>query len=260
MSSLQPHIRCCREDGAPYAILPGDPARVERIKDFLEDVREIAYNREHKSIIGTYKGVKLMAVSTGMGGASTGIAVEELNNIGVKAMIRIGSCGALQPGICMGDLLLIHGAVRDDGASKAYVESVYPAVPDTELLICMIEAARDLAIPYHIGKCRSHDSFYTDRENEIDTYWHGKGILGADMETAALFTIGALRGVRTASVLNTVSLYGGDLEDEINGYVDGGDGANKGEQREILLALETIVRMNQGCRDTREARYEGKEV
>lgn len=254
MNSLQPHIRCSIEDGAAYAILPGDPARVERIKEYLEDVKDIAFNREHKSISGTYKGVKIMAVSTGMGGASTGIAVEELHNIGVKAMVRIGSCGALQKDIHMGDLILIHGAVRDDGASRAYVEGIYPAVPDTELLMHMIEAARSLKVPYHIGKCRSHDSFYTDREDEIDAYWHGKGVLGADMETAALFTIGALRGVRTASVLNTVSLYEGDLENEINGYVEGGQKAAEGERNEILLALETLVRLDKDSRVQEDGR------
>lgn len=243
MDNIQPHIRCGKEDGAKYAILPGDPARVDRIREYLEDVKEIAYNREHKSISGSYKGVRVMAVSTGMGGASTGIAVEELHNIGVEAMIRIGSCGALQRDIHMGDLLLIHGAVRDDGASKAYVESIYPAVPDTGLLMCMIEAARGLGLSYHVGKCRSHDSFYTDKENEIDNYWHKMGILGADMETAALFTIGGLRGVKTGSILNTVSLFEGDLEEEINGYVEGGQKAAEGEKNEILLALETIIRL-----------------
>lgn len=243
MDNIQPHIRCGKEDGAKYAILPGDPARVDRIREYLEDVKEIAYNREHKSISGSYKGVRVMAVSTGMGGASTGIAVEELHNIGVEAMIRIGSCGALQRDIHMGDLLLIHGAVRDDGASKAYVESIYPAVPDTGLLMCMVEAARTLRFSYRVGKCRSHDSFYTDKENEIDNYWHKMGILGADMETSALFTIGGLRGVKTGSILNTVSLFEGDLEEEINGYVEGGQKAAEGEKNEILLALETIIRL-----------------
>ena len=236
MDSLQPHIRCSRQDGAAYAILPGDPARVERIKGFLEDVKEIAFNREHKSVSGIYKGVRVMAVSTGMGGASTGIAVEELHHIGVKNMIRIGSCGALQRDIHMGDLLLIHGAVRDDGASRSYVEEQYPAVPDTELLMCMVETAK------------------TDREDEIDAYWHEKGILGADMETAALFTIGALRGVKTASVLNTVSLFEGNLEEEINGYVEGIYQAAEGEKNEILLALETIVRMEEKVREQEAGR------
>ncbi|MDD2971514.1 MAG: nucleoside phosphorylase [Lachnospiraceae bacterium] len=245
MSNLQPHIRCTTEDAAKYAILPGDPQRVDRMKPYLENVTEIAFNREHKSISGYYKGIKVMAVSTGMGGASTGIAVEELHNIGVENMIRIGSCGALQKNIHLGDLLLINGAVRDDGASKAYVESIYPAVPDTELLVCLMEAATEQEFPYHVGRCRSHDSFYTDREDEIDAYWSQKGILGADMETSALFTIGGLRGVRTGSILNTVSLFEGNLEDEINGYVNGENEAADGERKEILTALEAIVKMEQ---------------
>lgn len=244
MSSLQPHIRCSREDAAAYAILPGDPARVDRIADYLEEVRHIAFNREMKSISGYYKGVKLMAVSTGMGGASTGIAVEELHNIGVEVMIRIGSCGALQKEIKMGDLLLINGAVRDDGASRTYIDEIYPAIPDTEVLMQLIAATKELAYPYHVGIGRSHDSFYTDREDEIDHYWSKRGVLGADMETAALFTIGGLRGVKTASILNTVSLFEGNLEEEINQYVEAEDAAAEGEKREILAALETIVRLD----------------
>lgn len=244
MSTLQPHIRCSEEDAAKYAILPGDPARVDRIKEHLTDVKEIAFNREMKSIRGYYKGVKVMAVSTGMGGASTGITVEELHNIGVEVMIRIGSCGALQPEINMGDLILINGAVRDEGASKAYIEEIYPAIPDTGVLMNLIEATKDLGYAYHVGRGRSHDSFYTDREDEIDHYWSGKGILGADMETAALFIIGGLRGVKTASILNTVSLYEGNLEEEINNYVDADNAAAVGEEHEIIAALETIVRMD----------------
>jgi len=92
MSGLQAHIRLSTEDGARYALLPGDPGRIDHIKTFLTDVKELVYNREMRSVSGLYKGVKVLAVSTGMGGASTGIAVEELHNIGVEYMIRIGSC------------------------------------------------------------------------------------------------------------------------------------------------------------------------
>ncbi|MDD2979610.1 MAG: nucleoside phosphorylase [Hespellia sp.] len=240
---LQPHIRCSEEDMANYAILPGDPQRVERIKEFLTDAREIAFNREHKSVVGYYKGVRIMAVSTGMGGASTGIAVEELHNIGVKAMIRIGSCGALQTGIRLGDLIIVNGAVRDEGASKAYVDDIYPAVPNTDLLNKVIDAAKEQKFPYHVGIGRSHDSFYTDREDDIDAYWAKRGVLGADMETAALFVIGGLRGVKTASILNTVVEYEGNLEDEINHYVDGANAVSDGEKKEILTALEAFVAM-----------------
>ena len=111
--SLQPHIRLDESVRAQCALLPGDPARLDRIAPFLSNVRELAYNREYRSLVGEYEGLRVLAVSTGIGGASAGIAVEELHNIGVTAMIRIGSCGALQPQVKLGDLVIVSGAVRD---------------------------------------------------------------------------------------------------------------------------------------------------
>lgn len=201
---IMPHLKLPVDLGIRYAILPGDPARVDRIAKFLESPRELAFNREYKSVRGSYKGVPILALSTGIGGPSTGIAVEELARMGVKAAIRIGSCGALQKNIHLGDLILVQGAVRDEGTSKTYLDPIYPAVPDYELLTACVEAAREKKFSAHVGLARSHDSFYTDREDEIDAYWSGQGILGSDMETAALFVIGRLRGMKTASILNTV--------------------------------------------------------
>lgn len=241
MAELQAHIRLSQKDAARYALLPGDPGRIDHIKTFLTDAAELAYNRELRSVSGFYKGVKVLAVSTGMGGASTGIAVEELHNIGVEYMIRIGSCGALDPGMKLGDLLIVNGAVRDDGTSKSYVEAIYPAIPDTELLMNVIHAAKACGVPHHIGKARSHDSFYIDREEEVSRYWSERRVMGSDMETAALFIIGALRGVKTASILNTVVEYEGDLKNEINHYVDGEASVKQGESNEILVALEAFL-------------------
>ena len=243
MNDIQPHIRCSSRDAAKYAVLPGDPQRVERVKMLLENVQDIAFNREYKSCVGFYKGVKVMVISTGIGGASTGITVEELKNIGVETLIRIGSCGALQEGIKLGDLIIANGAVRDEGTSKAYIESIYPAVPDTEVLVSLIESAKELGYRYSLGKIRSHDSFYTDKEQEIDTYWSQKGILGADMESAALFVIGGLRNLKTASILNVVVESDGSLDEGINSYVDGESITAQGEKKEILTALESIVRL-----------------
>ncbi|MEE1073749.1 MAG: nucleoside phosphorylase [Cellulosilyticum sp.] len=239
--SVQPHIQCSSLDAAPYALLPGDPMRVEKVKSYLKNVKEIAFNREYKSIVGSYKGVQVMVVSTGIGGPSTAIAVEELSRIGVHTMIRIGSCGALDSKIQLGDLIIIDGAVRDEGTSKAYIDLSYPAIPDTKLLMNLILSAKSSALPYHVGKVRSHDSFYTDQEDEIDSYWASKGILGSDMETAALFVVGGLRGVHTASILNNVVTYKGELESGISHYVEGETQTAQGEQNEIELALETLV-------------------
>ena len=241
MPQLQPHIRLDQNHGAVCALLPGDPARLDRIKTFLSEVEELAYNREYRSLVGSYQGIRVLAVSTGIGGASAGIAVEELHNLGVQNMIRIGSCGALQPQVRIGDLILVNGAVRDDGASKTYIDPIFPAVPDSELLFACVRAAKARAYRFHTGIARSHDSFYTDREAEIDSYWSKRGVLGADMETAALYTIGHLRGVRTMSILNNVVAFEEDTLDAIGSYVDGESAAMQGEAHEILTSLDAFA-------------------
>ena len=245
MPQLQPHIRLDHNHGARCALLPGDPARLDRIQPFLSDVEELAYNREYRSLVGNYQGVRVLALSTGIGGASAGIAVEELKNLDVENLIRIGSCGSLQPQVKIGDLVLVSGAVRDDGASKAYIEPIFPAVPDSDLLFACVCAAKDRAVRFHTGIARSHDSFYTDREAEIDAYWSKRGVLGADMETAALYTIGHLRGLRTMSILNNVVAFEEDTLDAIGDYVDGATAAMQGEEHEILVALEALAQIVQ---------------
>ena len=242
---LMPHLKLSDGLNIKYAVLPGDPARVNRIAEQLEQVEPLAYNREYKSIRGLYKGIPVLAVSTGIGGPSTGIAVEELSRIGVTHAIRIGSCGALQRTLHLGDLILVQGTVRDEGTSKTYIDSVYPAVPDYELLNACVEAAKREGIPFHVGLGRSHDSFYTDREDDIDALWASKGVLGADMETAALYVIGRLRGVHTASILNTVVEYEENLEDNINSYTDGASKTMQGEWNGIHTALEAVYSVSQ---------------
>lgn len=240
----QPHIALEEGLGISYAILPGDPARVDRIKAFLEEPEELACNREFRSVRGRYRGVDVLALSTGIGGCSAGIAAEELHNIGVRAAIRVGSCGALQKDIALGELIVVSGAVRDDGASKAYVPEIYPAYADIELVGCILEAARALGVPHREGVAHSHESFYHDEADAVSEYWSKKGALGADMESAALLTIGRLRGMKAASILNNVVLYGEDTADAIGDYADGADAAARGERDEIRVALEAFVRLD----------------
>lgn len=239
---LQPHIRLSVSHGAQSALLPGDPARLDRVKPFLRDCEELAYNREFRSMVGSYGGVRVLVVSTGIGGASAAIALEELNRLGVKTMIRIGSCGALQPEVRLGDLVLVSGAVREDGASRMYAGEAFPAVPDAKLLLMCMEAAREAGCPHHVGIARSHDSFYTDHEDELHARWSKLGVLGSDMETAALYVAGALRGVACMSILNNVVACGEDTSEGIGSYVDGGNPAMRGEENEIRVALEALLR------------------
>jgi uridine phosphorylase len=241
----QPHIRCGREDAAPFAILPGDPERVDRVKAYLDNPLDIAFNREYKSCRGYYKGVAVMVVSTGIGGVSAGIAVEELHNIGVTTLVRIGSCGALQTEMRLGDLAIACGAVRDDGASRSYIRETYPAVPDSTLLMALIDSARRQGFAHHVGIVHSHDSFYTDHEEASRAMWSSHGVLAADMETSALMVIARLRGMRAASILNVVVEQSGNIESGINDYVGGESRTAVGERNEILTALEAIVALSQ---------------
>lgn len=244
--TVQPHIRLSERNATKYALLPGDPGRIERIAKHLENVKILAKNREYYSLCGTYKGINVLAISTGIGGPSTGIAVEELKNIGVKTMIRIGSCGALQSNIKKGSLIIASGAVRDEGTSKAYIDLRYPAVPDPDVLFALITCCKELGFPYRYGLIRSHDSFYTDEEDNIDEYWGKRSILGADMESAALFVIGALRGIKVGSILNVVVEKDNELKEGINDYADENDLAMSGEEKEIILGLETFVKLEYG--------------
>ncbi|MBR5229235.1 MAG: nucleoside phosphorylase [Firmicutes bacterium] len=241
---MQPHIHLDETICTKYAILPGDPARLDRLIPFLDNYEEITFNREYRSITGYYKGIKILGMSTGMGGVSAAIGIEELHNIGVTTLIRIGSCGTLVPGIEVGDLVISSGCVRDDGTSHAYIRATYPAVPDTELLFAVIEAAREGGYPHHIGVTRSHETFYSQQEIDQEEYWMKQNVLCDDMETAPLFVVGRLRGMKCASILNNVVAFAGDKEEGVGSYSTSvRSAAMTGERNEILTALEAIAKM-----------------
>lgn len=235
---LQPHIQCKKV--SKMVLLPGDPKRVDKVGEFLENPRLIAHNREFRTIIGTYKEIEVTVTSTGIGGASAVIALEELISSGGEYFIRIGSCGAVQENIKIGDLILAMASVREDGASSMYIDKNYPAVSDFDILSVMQKKADEFKYPHHIGVIRSHDSFYIDDEIERMNYWNKKNILGSDMETASLFVVGRIRGVKVGSILNNVVLYNKDLKDGVNEYVNEESLSQEGEKREIILALETL--------------------
>ena len=239
---LEAHIQLEKID-AKYAIMPGDPKRIDVIKQFLDDPKELMYNREFRSVEGTYKGLKVIAISTGVGGSSASLAVEELAHLGVHTMVRIGSCGALQTNINLGDLVIAEGAIRDDGVSKTYVDPIYPACPNHELLEKIVEVCKELDYPYHTGVIQSHETFYHDSNAIEEKKWSKLGVLGSDFESAGLFVVGRIRGCRCASILNNVVLYGQDTSESIGDYVGGESLTAVGEKREIKTALEAFYRL-----------------
>lgn len=240
----QPHILCEDKDISEYVILPGDPARVMKVGEFLDSYEEKAYNREFRTIRGYYKGVPITVTSTGIGGPSAAIAIEELISCGAKYLIRIGSAGAVQSNIKLGDLVICSAAVREDGTTNMYISPNYPAVSDIKLTNLIINTCEELKYNYHYGLVRSHDSFYIDEEDEIMEKWSSRNILASDMETASLFVVGQLRGVKTASILNNVVEYKSDIKEGIVDYVMEGVGPVEGEKREIILALESLVKIH----------------
>lgn len=246
MAVRMAHIQLPEDLGIEDAILPGDPARVDRVAALLEQPEELMFNREYKSVRGLWKGRPVLIISTGMGGPSTVIAVEELARTGVRQMIRIGSCGALTPTLDLGDLVLVCGAVRDDGTSAGYLPAEYPAVPDLDLLNACRTAARRQQAPYQIGIARSHDCMYRDDNPALYETWSRRGVIASDMETATMLVVGRLRGVRCASILNVVAGFHKNVAESVGRYQNGEQAAAAGEHLEICTALDALDVFHQG--------------
>ncbi len=211
-SGRQYHIQCKKGDVARYVLLPGDPERVDIISSFWDERREVAYHREFKTHTGKYKGVPISATSTGIGSPSAIIALEELARIGADTFIRVGSTGAIQPEINVGDLIISSSAVRLEGTSKEYVRVEYPASANYEVILALIEAAESLGHKYHVGITASTDSFYLGQgrpgymgyeqsfSRTILQDLRRARVLNFEMEAAAIFTVANLYGLRAGSV------------------------------------------------------------
>ncbi|ENH7395311.1 nucleoside phosphorylase [Vibrio vulnificus] len=238
--SKQPHLCVDETQVAERVIVCGEPDRANRIAALLENAELIAENREYRLFNGEFQGKAITVCSTGIGAPSMIIAVEEFKQCGAKYVIRVGSAGAMQPNIALGELIVAEGAVRDEGGSKAYIDAAYPAYASFSLLKGLDGYLQMQTVPYHMGVVRSHDSFYTDDEETLCQYWNKKGILGADMETSALFTVGRLRGLHVASVLNNVVRYQQDVKEGVSQYVNDDDAMMAGEKRASLAALTAL--------------------
>jgi uridine phosphorylase len=212
---LQPHLRLRAGQVAATVLLPGDPGRVARVAEHLSAAQPVAQNREYTTWSGLSEHTPVSVTSTGIGCPSTAIAVEELANVGVRTLIRIGTCGALQSGIAIGDLVVAEGAVRADGTSLAYVPAGYPAIADATVVSALVGAAVGLGVPVHRGVVYSGDALYPELEPERTPratalaeeaeLWRRAGVLAADMESSALLVVGRLRGLSCASALLVVN-------------------------------------------------------
>jgi uridine phosphorylase len=236
------HIGVAPGEVSTVALLPGDPFRVPLIAEHLSDVREIAHKREHRTMVGTYQGHPITATSTGMGCPSTAIAVEELARVGVTSFIRVGSTGALQPGINPGDLVISEGSYRNDGTSDAYVPKGYPAVPDLGITVRLVEEARAEAegqgFAVHSGLNVTDDAFYAEPP-EWTQRMSGLGMLNVEMESAALFVVARQRGLRAGMICSVSS----NLVEGKSVY-DTHDQLAAGWHHSIEVALRTAVALS----------------
>lgn len=207
---LQYHINMSKGDVGKYVILPGDPKRCKKIAEHFEDAKLIADNREFVTYTGYLDGEKVSVTSTGIGGASASIALEELCNCGADTFVRVGTCGGIELSVKGGDVVIATGAVRMEGTSKEYAPIEYPAVADLEVTNALVAAAREEGLNFHTGVVQCKDAFYGQHDPEkmpvsyelLNKWeaWKRMGCLASEMESAALFIAGAFRRVRVGSV------------------------------------------------------------
>ena len=166
-SGKQYHTQLGPGDVGKYVILPGDPKRCEKIAKHFENPRLVADSREYVTYTGTLEGVPVSVTSTGIGGPSAAIAIEELSKVGADTFIRVGTCGGMQTQVCGGDIVIANGAIRMEGTSREYAPIEYPAVPDVDVLYALVTAAKRKGITYHAGVVQCKDSFFGQHEPEV---------------------------------------------------------------------------------------------
>ncbi len=213
------HIQTLPDEVGRYVILPGDPGRVPNIAELLDDAVQVAYNREYNVYSGMLDGEKVTVCSTGIGGPSAAIAVEELIKCGADTFIRIGTSGGMDLKVSGGDLVIASAAVRGEGTTFEYLPADYPAVADFTVVEALKQAAEftstnETGNRYHIGVVHSKDSFYGEVEPEnapvaenIKSRWESYlrcGCLTSEMECAAIFAVGIARGARCGGVLTAL--------------------------------------------------------
>jgi len=213
---LQYHIQMKEGDVGRYVFLPGDPGRCEKIANYFDNPKQIAYNREYKTYTGTLLGEKVSVMSTGIGCPSTAIGVEELIKIGADTFIRIGTSGGIQPGTRTGDVAIVNSAIRDEGTTLHYMPPEFPALADIDVVAAMREGAQVAGIPYRVGPTQSKDSFYgevepdrmpvSDRLNRRWKAWVDGGAICSEMEAAAIFIISAIHRKRAGGVMLMASM------------------------------------------------------
>jgi uridine phosphorylase len=245
---IQYHIEVSPEDVASSVLLPGNPERVGKITGFWDESEEKGHHREYRTLTGRYDEVPISVTSTGIGGPSAAIAVEELARVGADTFIRVGSCGAIQEEMAVGDLVITTGAVRQEGTSDEYVREDYPASADYEVVCALVAAAERLGYDYHTGITMSADSFYAGQgrpgfegfeaagSDDLVEDLREANVKNIEMEAGAILTIANVYGLRAGAIC---SVYANRITGEFRA---------EGERRAsetASLAVKLLARMDE---------------
>ena len=208
------HVGFDDTHGAKYVILPGDPGRVETIAKLLDNPRFYHQNREYTTWLGELEGQTVMVMSTGMGGPSTAIAVEELYQTGIRTFIRVGTCGGMAEQVIGGDVVIATGAIRQEGTCREYVPIEFPAIADLSVTNALVQGAKNLGVTWHAGVVHCKDSFYGQHSPDrmpigydLKQKWQAwvmAGCLASEMESAALYIVTQTLGAKAGCVLSVV--------------------------------------------------------
>lgn len=241
MTDVLKHIRCRRGDVAKYVLLPGSPERAKKIATYFDEQELVAQNREYILFNGSYKGVKVSVCSTGIGGPSASIAVEELIQVGAETLIRVGSAGARQPHIKIGEVVVVTGAYRGEGTSLEYIEAPYPAFAHHTIVNALLEAGERLKIKLHYGVSYTRDAYYM-RDEDLSRRLTDFGVVCSEQECSTIFVVARLRGAKAGGLVGTDSNIWLDAQPTL---------AEKerlfqvAEDQEIQVALEACYLLDQ---------------
>jgi uridine phosphorylase len=238
------HVGLAKGEVGEYVLVPGDPGRTPMIAKFLDDAHEVAFNREYRTFTGKVAGVPVSTMSTGMGGPSVAIGIEELSELGVHTFLRVGTFGAAQPEIKMGDLVIAEGSVRTEGTPNGYVPLEYPAIASLDVVNALVAAAKAAGAPHHLGVIRSVDALYSDlvpdqmpRSTELKEelkMWARAGVLGNEMESSTLFIVARMRRRRAGTLdLCVDEIDAGEIHHVDQSYMD----------RMLKVAVDAIRRL-----------------
>ena len=214
MGEVMYHINLKEGDVGEYCILVGDPGRCEKVASYFDEAAFVTSNREFTTYKGKIKGVDVCVTSTGIGGPSAAIAIEELAKVGVKYFIRVGTCGGINMDVKSGDLVVATSCIRQEGTSREYAPLEYPASANMDIVFAIKEAVKDVGANAHFGVVQSKDSFYGQHSPEKSPVsyellnkwesWKKLGVLSSEMETAALYTVAASIGVKCGCILAVI--------------------------------------------------------